>query len=202
MNHLSAAEFVDFAEGALDPSRASHVNRCEACAAQTRDLLAMIERSAASADVPEPSPLFWDHLSARVRDAVLVEPATGTVAVGWGWRARGFLPLAATLTVAVALLSVTLVPRREAVSRSADGTVAAATVAALDGLAEPTVDANSAEAWDVLTAAAADLEWEAAHEAGMSVQPGAVERAVQQLNADEMNEPGRLLQSELKRSGD
>ena len=29
----------------------------------------------AEVEVPEPSPLFWDHLSARVRDAVAAEPA-------------------------------------------------------------------------------------------------------------------------------
>jgi hypothetical protein len=52
----------------------------------------------------------------------------------------------------------------------------------------------------VLTAAAADLELEEAHAAGLSVQPSAIDRAVQRLTADELNELGRLLQSELKRA--
>ena len=34
----------------------------------------LYELKKAAGEVPEPSPLFWNHLSARVRDAVAVEP--------------------------------------------------------------------------------------------------------------------------------
>ena len=42
-----------------------------------------------------------------------------------------------------------------------------------------TLDDEHAEVWAVLTAAAADLEFDEAHAAGMAVQPAAVDRAVQ-----------------------
>ena len=65
---------------------------------------------------------------------------------------------------------------------------------------ETTPDADNAEVWAVLTAAASDVEFEDAHDAGMHVLPAAIEHAVQDLSAAELTELGRLLQSELKRS--
>jgi len=64
-----------------------------------------------------------------------------------------------------------------------------------------TVPGDDETAWAVLSAAAADMEIEDAHAAGMGVRPGAVDRAVVDLSPAERNELGRLLQSELKRSG-
>jgi len=66
--------------------------------------------------------------------------------------------------------------------------------------ADTATDAENAEVWAVLTAAASTMEFEDAHDAGMHVQPAAIERAVQDLTAAERTELGRLLQTELKRS--
>jgi hypothetical protein len=197
MKHLSPSELVDFAEGTLTPARAAHAETCEACGAAAGNLRETLARAAgASPDVPEPSPLFWDHLSARVRDGIASETPA---ARGSSWHGlRALAPLAA-LGIVVAVLSVTMKPRDAAVPVR-EATTAGAVA---DHELEPMIDANSSEAWDVLTAAAADLEWDEAHEAGMSVPPAAVDRAVQRLSAAEMNELGRLLQSELRRgSGD
>ena len=70
--------------------------------------------TAAQAEVPEPSPLFWDHFSARVRDAVAAEGAPRRAALfGWsgvsGWSWSGVLmPLSvggvAAVLVAAALM--------------------------------------------------------------------------------------------------
>jgi hypothetical protein len=54
----------------------------------------------------------------------------------------------------------------------------------------------------VLTPAAADVEWDNAHEPTLAVAPASVDRAVQQLSAAELTELGRLLQTELKRYSD
>jgi hypothetical protein len=67
--HLSAEDLVDLAEGVLPESSAPHLASCDACRAQLADLRAMMT-TAVEAEVPEPSPLFWDQLSRRVHDAV------------------------------------------------------------------------------------------------------------------------------------
>ena len=46
------------------------------------------------------------------------------------------------------------------------------------------------------------LSLEVAHAAGMDIGAGAVDRAVQRMSPDELTELRRLLQSELRRSGD
>jgi hypothetical protein len=190
MNHLSPSEFVDLVEGTLGAERASHAERCESCRRANEELRRGFAAAAARGDVPEPSPMFWEHFSARVRESVAQETAA---APRWmAWR-PAFVAIAA-LAVFVTAGSLIMRPRPVAVP-------SAPTVAEGIG-SEPafeiTLDTNT-EVWDVLTAAAADLEWDSAREAGMGVQPAAIDRAVQQLSAEELTELGRLLQSELKR---
>src|SRR6187455_2911243 len=92
MNHLSPSEFVDFVEGTLDAARGSHAERCESCRRSGEELRRVFESSAARGDVPEPSPLFWEHFSARVRGAVAQETVS---APGWmTWR-PAFVAIAA-----------------------------------------------------------------------------------------------------------
>ena len=67
--HLNAEQLVDIAEGAQAESSAPHLADCEACRARLHGLRAMM-LAASGVAVPEPSPLFWDHLSSRVHDAV------------------------------------------------------------------------------------------------------------------------------------
>src|SRR4051794_29807445 len=71
--HLNAEELVDIAEGTRGESAAPHLAGCEPCRAQLRELRAMMA-TARDVDVPEPSPLFWDHLSARISDAIAAAP--------------------------------------------------------------------------------------------------------------------------------
>src|SRR5258707_1769981 len=70
--HLSADELVDLAEGARPESSAPHLAACGPCRARLNDLRAMMS-AVADVDVPEPSPLFWDHFSQRVHDAAASE---------------------------------------------------------------------------------------------------------------------------------
>src|SRR5712672_889696 len=106
--HLNAEALVDIAEGTRPETAAPHLASCEACRAQVRELRAMIS-AAQDAEVPEPSPLFWDHLSSRVGEAVAAEGASRR---SWRnallWR-RGVLdPLLAV--GAVALLTAIVIP--------------------------------------------------------------------------------------------
>ena len=71
MTHLSEIEFVDHLDGTLPASRVVHLERCARCRERADALRhAMASVRPAAEEVPEPSPLFWDHFSQRVRDAV------------------------------------------------------------------------------------------------------------------------------------
>ena len=70
--HLNADELVDLAEGARPESSAPHLAACPQCRAQLADVRATMS-AVADVDVPEPSPLFWDHFSQRVHDAIAAE---------------------------------------------------------------------------------------------------------------------------------
>lgn len=201
MTHLTPSEFVDFAEGALDPSRADHVEGCAACRAQgslVRDALQLTV--AADADRPEPSPLYWDHLSARVRERIAEERPTPA----WRWFGDlGRVQIAAAAATVVAVIAVAVLTRDARIDPAPPqpGAVSARAATAADQDVEAALDAGDAAVWAVLTAAAADMQVEDATAAGLAVHPAVVDRAVQRLSRAELDELGRLLQSELKRSG-
>jgi hypothetical protein len=204
-SHLSPSEIVDFAEGTLASARASHVETCPACAQTANELRAALHGAlSAKDDVPEPSPLFWDHLSSRVQEAITSgAPAPPSWWSWWSWwlpRVRILAPLA-TFALVVVVLTMTL-PRGAARPHESAKPGAPSAVSEVDRPVDPSLDPVTGEAWDVLAAAAADLEWEAAHEAGMGVHPAAIDGAVQQLAPEELSELAKLLQTELKRSSD
>jgi hypothetical protein len=211
MTHLTDDELVDFAEsGVLPDQRLSHLNACASCRSRANDLRAALD-AAASVDVPEPSPLFWDRLSARVRDEIAAEPVPG----GWrtlrpAWHPRTWaLTAAAILVAAVSIWQA--VPRDRAVdptatanvppatARGADATAPARTAESdLADLSDPP-DAADDDAWALVASVADDLDLDAAHEAGLAARPGSAERVALTLNDAELAEFVRLLEHELKR---
>src|SRR4051812_34746905 len=70
--HLTPAQLVDVAEGTTSESAAPHLASCGACRRQVDDMRQALQ-AADRLDVPEPSPLFWEQLSARVSEAVANE---------------------------------------------------------------------------------------------------------------------------------
>lgn len=198
MSHLSPPEFVDLAEGVLAPARAAHLDTCDSCRAQAAGVDDALRAAAADDLVPEPSPLFWEHLSARVREGIDAAPRRPE----FGFSLRGFQPDAVMLAIAVILVAVALaIPglRRAGMPSQVATLPDSALVPGQEF--ELTLDPDHAEVWAVLTAAAEDLQIDDARDAGMAVQPAAIDRAVQSLSSAELSELGRLLQSELKRSG-
>lgn len=197
MKHLSDTELVEGAERTLPPDRAAHVDSCRQCRAAVDELAATM-REISAVEVPEPSPLFWDHFSGRVHDFLASEEPSGA--------SLGLVPtwarLLAFCLVVVAVASIAWV----ALSRqpSTPGLTTASTAAAPAGHAatpalEP-ADGSDDAAWAVLNAAASDLSPDETPAADFSVRPAAVDTAVQRLSPQERRELGRLLESEMKHS--
>lgn len=196
-DHLSHAEFVDVIEAspALPPERAQHLERCEQCRERVATLRS-VRSLAADDDMPEPSPLFWDHFSARVAAQLRSEPVPARVP---RWSPVPFAPWAVAAVVIMLLIS-TIVWRTTLHAPSPQ--VPAPMSASVDLAGnEPVDDLDDDEAWAVVRAATADFAWEDAHEAGISAHPGEVEKAALQLNAAERVELERLLDEDMKRNG-
>src|SRR5438270_2943159 len=111
MRHLHPDELTDLAEGTRPESSAPHLRSCEACRRQLADARATIA-AALDVEVPEPSPLFWDHFSVRVREAIAAGPARRRFAplAGWQWSWRRLAtPLAAGAAVAIVISAIVTV---------------------------------------------------------------------------------------------
>lgn len=100
--HLSHDEFIEALDHALAPARRAHLDTCDECRASLAELEGTVADAAASGPVPEPSPLFWDHLSARIREATRDEPLASHMP--W-WRGHWRSIVAAA--AAVVLVGVT-----------------------------------------------------------------------------------------------
>jgi hypothetical protein len=74
MAHLTPEQFVDIADGAIADADVPHLATCVECRQQLAGMRAIMAEAAGHDAVPEPSPLFWDRLSARVHNAVAEEP--------------------------------------------------------------------------------------------------------------------------------
>lgn len=206
MRHFSEAEFVDLIEGRLPALRAEHAEECDECRAQADALGAMASRAAA--DNPhEPSPLFWDHLSARVARAVREEPVPPSAPSSW----RAWLrdPASAWAAAAsVAMLMLVAVAWRATLHAPAPVTMSVSRTdtreAAGDRAWRPAVEIDDVEAdpaWAVVRTATEGLAWEDAHQAGITPRPGSAERVALELTAEERRELRRLLDEEMKRAG-
>jgi hypothetical protein len=187
MAHLTPAEFVDLAEGVYDAASEPHLTECDRCRRQLAEARAMLA-AATSSDVPEPSPLFWDHLSARVREAASSEPPPRSAVFfgNWWMRAAAGAAISATIVAAVAI----------SVSRRAEPTQA-------PGLVRQPPDSTAMlgpaddPSLDLVADFSRTLEWDDLREQ-MQVS-GKIDASVGELDVAERRELGRLLQEALTR---
>lgn len=188
MNHLSSDELVDLVEGTIGAERLAHVQRCAACGVQAEQLRTVL-RDAKALSVPEPSPLFWQHFSARVNAALAADeaPRPQWLPAWFGWRVLA--PLAALALMVFAL--ATSVPRDMVPTQSADVTAAGASID-LASVGE--------QEWAVLSEIVGPVDLDAAQDAGI-VRLGDAERAALQLSAAEQRELVRLLEAEINKAG-
>jgi hypothetical protein len=194
MTHLSPEELLDIAEGAQP--QPVHLASCDTCRQEIADLRALMG-VVADVDVPEPSPLFWDHLSSRVKDAVAVEdPPRLTRVDRWGWVLnvwswRLAAPIAAFAAAAL-VVAVFVAPRSRAPLRQA----APAEVAGAGADTGPLVDTAANPSFNFVADLTIGMDMDTAIEAGL-VSEGSAEHAVAHLNEGELRELAKMLTEEI-----
>lgn len=197
MTHLSRKHLLDLIEDPdgrqLPPERRQHVHDCDACR-QDADALTEVLSEIRHAPGAEPSPLFWDHLAARVSQAILHEtPAPFADARSWG---VGRQTAAWTAVALAVLLGSTMVAWRATLHAPTVRSAAGATVDAMR-----LEDVENDRAWDVVQAAADGLQWDDVQAAGIGAGPGSAEGVMMELTPEERDELAHLLETEIKRSG-
>jgi hypothetical protein len=196
--HLSPEEFVDVAEGARSDESLPHLAACDACRTELAAIRAALS-NAVDGDVPEPSPLFWSQLSARVNGAIDADASSRRWWTAW-LQPPVLMPLSA---MAALVLVVALLPAARDAFRSTPRRVLApaATPPAVDAV-DPR-DTND-QASDPLLAIVGDLsatmDLDTVADAGLAGQ-GSAERAVSRMNDAELRTLKQLLQAELGRPG-
>jgi hypothetical protein len=216
--HLTPDELIDSRDRQLASARQAHADACVTCRTKLAELDEVL-RDVATVDMPEPSPLFWDHLSARIRERVAHEPPPAPARdnplsrlTDWltGWSAAPRWAFAAPLLALCALLWVngyfglsrggngalvpgpaptTTPPTASTATTVPDATVATETSAADDSESE----------WALMLQMAEDVSWDDAEGSSMYVRPAAVDRALIELSAEERDRLLQLVQADLAR---
>jgi hypothetical protein len=182
MTHLNPDELIDAIEGLLPSDRQEHFDTCEHCRRELADLSSVLSE-AKQVSVPEPSPLFWQHFSQRVRTAIDQDVTPENSWPSW-LRWQVLLPLGAVAMIILALMIS--VPKEDAGDSSE---FALQTPEAL----------QSPDSWAAIEDLVGELDVETASAAGV-IEPGVAEQAVLELTADEQQELTRLLKAELTRA--
>lgn len=192
-NHLTDVECVDLLDGVrLGATVDEHVRGCPQCRTRVEDMRAVVRMAQGDA-VPEPSPLFWEHLARRVKGDV----EAGESPDEWwrlalpGW--RGQLVAAAVAVVVIGAFAVesgrwlrTVEPPDPQISQVSDLRRDDQMVA-LEERAE----------WALLVMVADGITSDEAGELGLVGGPGHVDRMLDGLSDDERRRLGELLQDEL-----
>lgn len=98
--HLSDEAAAALASGEGGRAEREHASACEACASRVRDSRELVE-ALGRADVPEPSPLYWESLRGSVRRRIAEER-----------RDRSLWTLVVPLAAAAALVATFWSPAR------------------------------------------------------------------------------------------
>jgi hypothetical protein len=185
--HLNDEERIDALEGMLPVARQAHLDGCDGCrqsVAAMRDVLDDLV-GAADEDVPEPSPLFWDHLHARVGGALAAEAEPATP--WWRGSTRAWASLAAAALVVVV---VAVGPWRSVRPEVPDEMLVEGAVDTIGDTIGESVQ------WQFVTDVLASFEPEMAHSV-LHPSAAAVDAAFSTLTPDERDAFARLLQAEL-----
>jgi hypothetical protein len=186
MRHLSREDLLTRADGgALTAAAEGHLRGCLDCQGEVAQLEVTLGR-VREADVPEPSPLFWEHLAAHVGRAVAQEPSPRAAISLPGW--RWWAPASGLAAAVVALVVAVATPIDVPVTRPAAPAAAQAVVASAS-------EDESGGAWalvvDVLAAA------DAGEGVDLGVAPSSAEFAAADLSDEDQARLVKVLNDEL-----
>ena len=193
MAHLTPEQILDISDGTRPAAEFPHLSSCTACAARAEEIARTIAL-AAEVDVPEPSPLFWDHLSDRIRHRVA--QAAAPEASWWPIFASPWRAVLASAAAVVLVLAVGMAVRRPV---SAPETPTA--VVPEPAIVESLIAIDDDPALALLADLSTELDWDAASEAGLVPAQGTVDNVLVALTGDERNELQRILEEALAAAG-
>jgi hypothetical protein len=190
MTHLTPDEIIDAVEHTLAPDRRAHLTSCADCRKEAADVAAML-REAESVATSEPSPLFWDHFSDRVRRAIAAAGGAPARTRRWfDWPVLA--PFAALALLVLALVSS--VPRPVTpIDQLANDTRPSGT--------EPIDGADNEDRWAMMFDMVGDVDLDSVVDSGLLGRPGTAEGALVHLTFGEQEELVRLLREELRSGG-
>jgi len=209
MRHCTPDELMAVADGSRDPVSVPHFAACELCrdeCEQLRQVLADVRDVA----VPEPSPLYWEQLSARVRAAVAAERSLSPPEDDARWWHPARLAWPATVAMAAVLAAVFVVPWLQTVWRpSSQGEFSVTQAAAGSASTERGSEASDLvapgsgidESIGLMLELAGSLDVDAVLSAGLATTDGVADGAVADLSADERSELARLIREALRGAG-
>jgi anti-sigma-K factor RskA len=194
MAHLTPEQILDIADGTRRAAEFPHVSSCTDCAARVEEIARTIAL-AAEVDVPEPSPLFWDHLSDRIRHRVAQEAPPE--ASWWPTFASPWRAVLVSAAAVVLVLAVGMAVRRPVSAPETPTAVAVPEPAIVESLVAIDDDPALALLADLST----ELDWDAASEAGLVPAHGTVDNVLVALTGEERNELQRILEEALAAAG-
>ena len=197
--HLTIEELIDLAEGARPESSDPHLQSCGLCRHQLAGLRSAMS-AAADVEVPEPSPLFWKHLSERVHEAIAAEGGPRSRFMDWGWAKalpswRGWAVAGVAAAVMIAIAVTTPRP-----SEPLAITQEMSVLPDVESSPVPVTGASDDPSLALVADLTSQLDSDAFDETGWSSHAGAVDEAVVNLTDDERLELQRLLKEELAKS--
>jgi hypothetical protein len=200
MGHLTSDELVDLVDGATKAADFPHLATCGSCRQQLVDLRTTMT-TASNVEVPEPSPLFWNQFSSRVREAVANEAAPRA---GWWQRVSSWpgvmAPVSAVTAAAIVLLVMISAP--PTVAPPPVGPVARIDPMSSSSTLELLSDSGGYDdaSLELVAELTDSLGWDGAADAGLAPD-GSAEHAVTHLSVGELQQLQHLLQAELAGKG-
>ena len=202
LNHLKDDEIAEIVDGSgrRDADRMSHVRSCVSCRDRVQELReVMLEVS--ELGVPEPSPLFWDHLAKRVSDAIRVDgSAPGRRHRAWRWSLSHVTTAIATGVVVLAVVAGWGRLDFRSDSRSAAETVIVGDVSegSASEVARDGVVLEAPADWALLLAMTDSVEWAVDDADLLMVERRAISATWSELTTDERRVVVELIAAELE----
>ncbi len=205
MRHLSRDQWLALVESGEAASNA-HLRECPRCRAEVEQARATLG-GLRQAGVPEPSPLFWDQLSARITAGVAeaADHARARSRGRAGWPVLA--PLALVVVALVLAVAVNRGPgaagpatsRPAAVAAEASGAAAFAAQAPAPELPAATIGGADEGTWALLDDLAGDFDVDTLSESLGTSESAGADVGVYELNAGERARLAELLKTETGR---